>query len=542
MPGRASTREPFQHIVFRLATASGATSSAEGTVASGSRTEHADGQAFRRVDRFVVGARLGSGGTATVYLARALDAPTDAPPLALKVVHDHLIEESEFLDQFADEAALLVRLTHPNIVQVRDQGRDGAAPFLLMEYLDGQPLSRFIGALARRKERMAPELVAWIGARVAHGLAYAHTATDTEGQPLGLIHRDVSPQNVFLTYAGDVKIIDFGIARARGRLSRTTHGKVKGKFSYMAPEQLLTSSFDHRADLFALGATLYEAAVGQRLFAALEESEALHRLLFEEIADPRQLVPTLPAELARIIMWALAREPDARPASAGALAEALDTFLATSSLAKPRPALSQLARQLFQKEREQREREIAELARSSRESIATLRPTNGSVPQRGARARGRQLVFAAAIAIGAAGLIGGALYATSGSPPPASSPAAVPEEVQLEVSLTPPVAASIAIAGTKLQGPTASIRLLRSDQPVPLEISIDGYETVRRAVIPDRDRALAVELAPVRMVEAPIAAPTASAPAAAGPRTRNPAKKNDQPARSKDSLVTDYPY
>jgi eukaryotic-like serine/threonine-protein kinase len=489
--------------------------------------------AFRRIDRFLVGPRLGSGGTATVYLAQAVDAPGDAAPVALKIVHEHLAEESEFLDQFADEAAILLRLAHPSIVKVRAQGRAGTTPYLSMEYLDGQPLSRFVSALARRGERLSPAAVAWLGARVAEGLAYAHTASDADGQPLGLIHRDISPQNIFVTYDGEIKIIDFGIARARGRLSRTTQGKVKGKFSYMAPEQLLSANFDHRADLFALGATLYEAAVGERLFAALEESEALHRLLFEEIADPRQHVPELPAELARIIMWALAREPDARPGSAAELASALDAFVATSSEPSPQLALAERARQLFGDERARRAGEIAELARGSRESAATLRPL---AEGKNGRSSIKHLGFAAAIAIAAASLIAGAVFGRNPAPPPpAPAPAAVAEQVQLEISIRPPVAASISIAGQSLRGPTASLRLPRGAARVPLEISAPGYQIATRVVVPDRDRALEIELLAERAPVPPLQ------PSAGSARKLPPASK-DKPKRPKDSLVTDYPY
>ena len=224
-----------------------------------------------------------------MYLARLADNPEQL--VALKVVHEHLADEKEFIHQFLDEANLLLRLNHPNIVSVHELGREEQTLFLAIEYLDGEPLSRLYSALRRRNQRLEPDLIAWIGARVAEGLDYAHRLTDEQGQPMDLVHRDISPQNVFLTMDGRVKLIDFGIARAAGRIAQTTIGKIKGKFSYMAPEQVLSSEFDHRVDLFALGATLYEGAVGSRLFAGSDETDTLHKLLFEEVPDPRTQVP-----------------------------------------------------------------------------------------------------------------------------------------------------------------------------------------------------------------------------------------------------------
>lgn len=291
-----------------------------------------------RLGRYVVGPRIGSGGTASVYLARLADNPEQL--VALKVVHEHLADEKEFIHQFLDEANLLLRLNHPNIVSVHELGREEQTLFLAIEYLDGEPLSRLYSALRRRNQRLEPDLIAWIGARVAEGLDYAHRLTDEQGQPMDLVHRDISPQNVFLTMDGRVKLIDFGIARAAGRIAQTTIGKIKGKFSYMAPEQVLSSEFDHRVDLFALGATLYEGAVGSRLFAGSDETDTLHKLLFEEVPDPRTQVPDFPDELARILGRALESKPEERYATGHEMARDLEAFLATRRDGRARAAVA----------------------------------------------------------------------------------------------------------------------------------------------------------------------------------------------------------
>lgn len=314
-----------------------------------------------RLGQYVLGPRLGAGGTASVYLARKASDQGDERLVGLKIIHDHLLEEGDFVRMFIDEANLVRRMSHPNVVEVFEFGQEGESLYLAMEYLHGQPLSRLFERLVEQQQRMPFDLVMWIGARVADGLSHAHRLTDENGKPLDVIHRDVSPQNVFVTYDGQVKLIDFGIAKAAGRLAKTTLGRIKGKFSYMAPEQVLGNDFDQRADLFALGATLYELTVGVRLFAGDDQTDTLQKLLFEKIPDPAEQAPDVPPELSAIIRHALAAEPQDRYESADRIARDLDTLLATRGMTNGQPALARLMTTSFAQEMRDRTKSIQQL-------------------------------------------------------------------------------------------------------------------------------------------------------------------------------------
>jgi serine/threonine protein kinase len=493
--------------------------------------------------RYQVGPRIGAGGSAAVYLGRFSEG---GELVALKVVHDHLSEENEFISQFLDEANLLVRLSHPNIVRVYELGRDGETLFLAMEYLHGLPLSKVVSALGRRSERLPPYLVAWVGARVAEGLAYAHALTDQNGRPLGVVHRDVSPQNVFLTYDAQVKLIDFGIARAEGRIAQTTLGRLKGKFSYMAPEQVLGREFDHRVDLFALGATLYEAAVGARLFAGVDQTETLQKLLFDEIPDPGERIPGFPKELTRILFKALANEPDERYATGADLARDLDAFLASSAGQwNGRHALAEVFATHFQTEREQQDRAIQELRSGSIGDARVSEPgirestsgTRSITPPRATLIV--PLVLAGLLGLGA--VVGGAAWYGARKRPAPPAPTVLAADVTLEISTQPDANARIEVDGVPVEGHPARVTKRRGDQPLSVVVQADGYEVARLNVKPDHDQSIVVPLTkapePVQSVEAP---PSASAAGKSSvPRGGSHTKPH---GKKKDPLVTKYPF
>jgi serine/threonine-protein kinase len=481
-----------------------------------------------RLGAYQVGARIGAGGSAAVYLARPLAAGDDRL-VAIKVVHEHLSEERDFINQFLDEANLLVRLSHPGIVRVHELGADGGTLFLAMEYLHGQTLAALYSALVRRGERLTPAEVAWIGAQVARGLHYAHELRDDNGARLGLVHRDVSPQNVFLTYAGEVKLIDFGIARAAGRLAQTTLGRIKGKFSYMAPEQALGRDFDHRADLFALGATLYEAAVGSRLFAG-DESEALQKLLLEEVPDPRAKVPEFPETLSRTIQKSLASDAEGRHADAAELAGELEAFVASSGTDPQQTLVEKLSRAFDDKQRVQAE--AAAMLRVLESESAIELGHDGRISQTGPRRIQRQRPIAWLVASGVvlAVLVGIGIWVFTRSPVVAPAPAVVVNEVDIEVTTQPSVQAKIRIGGLELQGRSARVSLPKGSGKVAIVVSADGYETANAEVSTDRDQRVVM---PLSALPTPAPPPSASAP---------PGKIKVTPSGKKDPLVTKYPF
>lgn len=497
-----------------------------------------------RLGRYKVGPRLGAGGTASVYLARLAGPHNFERLVALKVVHDHLSEEREFISQFLDEANLLVRLSHPNIVQVHELGREGHTLFLAIEYLDGQPLSKVVHELAAQGKRLPPELVAWIGARVADGLAYAHDLKDEEGNSLGLVHRDISPQNIFVTYDGAVKIIDFGIARAAGRLSQTTLGKIKGKFSYMAPEQVLGSEFDHRADLFALGATLYECAIGARLFAGKDETDTLHKLLFEDVPDPRTRVPGFPDALAESLRRSLEAKPEDRYSSGAPFRDDLEAYLSEAAPGvEQRDRLAGLMRGLFEAARKRQAASIEELRASPGPQEAEEDPAPATALPSQAPSRSRALWLGV---VGAVVLLSVAAFAFTRrdaapevAPRPSASAAPLSKTVSIEVLLQPDVAgAHVEINGTAATGKPARSSVPRGETPVSVRVTADGKLPAELRIVPDKDRSVVVPLADVPKRPAlsasapvkPVRAGTSTAPKPGG--TRN--KPGD--------LVTDYPF
>ena len=272
---------------------------------------------YRLVDK------LASGGMATVHLAERLGAAGFARTVALKVVHPHLADQVEFTEMFLDEARLSARIDHPNVVRVDDFGNVDGRYFLAMEYVRGQPLAAILGALSERGRQMAPHLSVWIATQVAEGLHAAHEATDDRGLPLGLVHRDVSPQNVMVSYDGHVKVLDFGVAKAEGRVQLTRNGSLKGKLAYMSPEQAWSRPVDRRADVFALGVVLWELLTGKRLFRRDDDVETLLAVREARVRLPRSAGATTTPSLDAVVMAALERDVAKRPESALAFSQML---------------------------------------------------------------------------------------------------------------------------------------------------------------------------------------------------------------------------
>ena len=288
-------------------------------------------------------AKIASGGMATVYLARALTGAGFGKLVALKCVHPHLADDPDFVDMFLDEARIASHIDHPNVCNVFDAGEDAGTHYIAMEYLHGEPIASLLKAWDRHPESRPAEhsaLSARIVADAAMGLHAAHELRDAEGALLGLVHRDISPHNLFLTYSGSVKVVDFGIAKAAGRRHETTTGVVKGKVAYMSPEQLHAKELDRRSDVWALGVTLWELLTGQRLFRRDDQIQTLNAVLESRIPSPSELAPSVPAALDAVVMRALRRPREHRQASARELADELETFL----VSRERPVgMSQLA-------------------------------------------------------------------------------------------------------------------------------------------------------------------------------------------------------
>jgi eukaryotic-like serine/threonine-protein kinase len=279
----------------------------------------------KRLGRFQIIGRLATGGMAEVYLALSGELPGYRTLLVVKRILPHLAQNRQFIGMFLDEARLAALLDHPNVVRIIEVGHDGEEYFLAMELVQGKPLSAVLRKAARERRPPSPALAAYIIAQAASGLGYAHALTDGDGRPLGVVHRDVSPQNVLLSFEGAVKLIDFGVARAFGRVAHTSPGGLKGKIEYMSPEQASAEEVDHRADVFALGVVLWEVLTGRRLYRRDTELATMRAILDDPIPRPSE-VADVPAELDAVVMRALRKRRDARFGSAHEMAQALERF------------------------------------------------------------------------------------------------------------------------------------------------------------------------------------------------------------------------
>ena len=303
------------------------------------------GLPFERLGEYTVLAPISEGGMASVWLGRTTEPPGRFA--ALKVIRAEHGRNKEFVAMFLDEARIASRLSHPNIIAIHGLGHDGKRHFLAMEVLRGRTLLELWERAHSRKRRLPYDVVAWIGARVADALHHAHELRDDEGRALHVIHRDVSPSNIFVTDDGVPKLIDFGLAKARDRIASTAIGVIKGKLAYLAPEQVLGHSADRRADIFALGVTLWEVSLNRRLFRGDSDVETVRRVRDAEVPNPVALIPDYPQALADALGRALAKDPADRFQTAAGLRDALDAFVQSSGAKVDESRMQAIAAELF---------------------------------------------------------------------------------------------------------------------------------------------------------------------------------------------------
>ncbi|MET0341087.1 MAG: serine/threonine-protein kinase, partial [Polyangiales bacterium] len=272
-------------------------------------------------------AKLRDGGMATLFLARRAGAAGFARHVAIKVIHPALASDEQFRQMFLDEALVSSRIQHPNVVRVEELGQHESMHFLVMEFVHGCSLSQLQRSLLDRGRRLSPAFAVRIAMHVAEALHAAHEARDERGRLLNVVHRDVSPENVLLGYAGQVKLIDFGIARAHGRRHRTQDGLLKGKFRYMAPEQALGRPVDRRVDIYQLGIITWEMLTLRRMFDAERDVELLASVQRPRVAPPSAWVDGIPPELDVALMRALDPDPKSRPSDAQSFARLLSRAL-----------------------------------------------------------------------------------------------------------------------------------------------------------------------------------------------------------------------
>ena len=288
--------------------------------------------------------RISAGGMAEVF--RAHDREKDLI-VALKRILPQIAEDEEFVQMFEDEARIASQLEHPHIARTLDFGRIDDSYYIAFEYVNGRDLRSLFDRCVRLGEKPPLSFLLYVFARVGEGLAYAHARKDVNGEPVSIVHRDVSPQNIVVSFGGDVKLIDFGIAKAAGKLSRTQVGTLKGKFGYMAPEQIRGTEVDSRADLFSLGICMWELLTLERLFNAENELLVLEKVRSATIAPPSVRNHDVPPELDRVVLKALAKDVRERYRSAKDLFRDLDRLAQTIGATASREEVARYMRGAF---------------------------------------------------------------------------------------------------------------------------------------------------------------------------------------------------
>jgi eukaryotic-like serine/threonine-protein kinase len=281
----------------------------------------------RTIGRYALHSEIASGGMATIHIGRLLGPVGFARTVAIKRLHPPLARDPEFVAMFLDEARLAARIRHPNVVSTLDVVATEGELFVVMEYVPGESLARLLRAVRAANGIVPVPIAATIMVGVLHGLHAAHEAHDERGQPLRIVHRDVSPHNILVGTDGDAHLIDFGIAKARGRMQVTRQGQIKGKLSYMPAEQLMGQGLDHRADIFAASIVLWESLTGQRLYQGTDDGDVYAKVLMGKVDPPSLYAKGLSAAIDAIVLRGLARDRAQRYATAREMALALEAAI-----------------------------------------------------------------------------------------------------------------------------------------------------------------------------------------------------------------------
>ena len=304
-----------------------------------------------RFGKYLLLERIATGGVAQLYLGKITGAEGFEKPVAIKMILPHLSGENELVTAFIHEAKLAALLSHPNIVQIYDFGLMENSYFIAMEYLFGKDLRHILQKAKENGVPLSVEQALFIASRICAGLDYAHKMTDFQGNPLHIIHRDISPQNILVTYQGEVKIVDFGIAKAASQSNVTSNGAIKGKVAYMSPEQASGDKIDHRSDIFSTGILLYEMIVGKRMFTGdtMEILDKVRRGAFEPVESAGK---DLPPKLYAILNKALARDKERRYRSSGEMQTEIEECMFELSMRPSARGIADYMKSQFGKEME----------------------------------------------------------------------------------------------------------------------------------------------------------------------------------------------
>jgi serine/threonine protein kinase len=328
---------------------------------------------WRAFGKYQTFASLGQGGMADVFLAIARGPKGFNKLVVVKTLRQELVQTREFVDMFLEEARLAARLNHPNVVHTHEVGEVDGTFFLAMEFLEGQSFSHIIEHLRSSGESMRPAVVARLVSDALAGLHYAHELSDYDGRPLRIVHRDISPQNLVVTYEGQVKVVDFGIAKATSSVIETEVGVMKGKVAYMAPEQAIGDVLDRRADIYAMGLVLWEAFTLRRITEGESASARLARLLGNEVPLVSSVVPGFDPRLDAVVTRALHRDPEGRFQTAEEMRDALEGWINQTGAVVRQEEIGRRLREMFKEVR-------SEVGRRVQAQMAEVGPASSSGP------------------------------------------------------------------------------------------------------------------------------------------------------------------
>ena len=490
----------------------------------------------QRIGRYEVLGQLATGGMAEILLARLSGPAAFARAVVIKRMLRQHAQKRAFVTMFLDEARTIAKIRHPNVVQVQELGEDAGEVFLVLEYVAGENLSSVLKRSVAVGERLEPVLVAHVMAEACAGLHAAHELVSDDGRHQNLVHRDVSPQNLFVAYDGHVKLLDFGVAITDERVARTEVGDVKGKLEYMSPEQARAEPLDRRSDIFAMGIVLYELGTGRRLFKRPMPARTLEAICSEPVIPPSRVMDDFPPALETVVMKALAKNPAERYATAAEMRAAL--LDVARALTHPVEALADRMKRWFP----ERIAEKNEMLRRLGGGDAVLEIPAGEVdddvavpgmPSPAPIVTRRRLPWAAialgfvavtAIALGAAklgarsaaGAAGANVDAATSSPvvanvaspevPRALEPPTAPD-ILVHVESRPP-GARVLTDGTERGLTPMDLRLARGATAVSLELRLAGFAPTTQVVVPDADQKLVLSLAPAGRRSGPRPGPT----------------------------------
>jgi serine/threonine-protein kinase len=323
---------------------------------------HGDSKRNIRFGKYTLIDRIAVGGMAEIFLARQAGIENFEKTIVIKRIRPHLSKQPNFVKMFLNEAKLAAQLNHPNIVQIYDLGRIGESYFIAMEYVFGRDMRRIIPKADSLGIPFPMVYALKIASSVCEGLYYAHQKTDTYGVALNIVHRDVTPENIFVSFDGTVKVLDFGIAKAANQIEQTRAGEIKGKLSYMSPEQCMGKHLDNRSDLFSLGTVLYEWLTGFKLFTGDSEVAILKSITEGKIYAPSYFKADIPEGVEAILMKALEKDRERRYQTAWDMQYDLDQFLSQYEFTPSNIHLANFLKQLFNDELEEEKQRLSSLA------------------------------------------------------------------------------------------------------------------------------------------------------------------------------------